>query len=102
MSRTRTPPASPPSAHVSRRTTLAMLTSTAALVACGGGGGGGGTPAPSPTPTPTPTVTPVNGPAWFGYGRDAQHTAASAIASHDLNRIAWTTPVDLAPQYTQS
>jgi hypothetical protein len=79
-----------------------MLTSTAALVACGGGGGGGGTPAPSPTPTPTPTSTPtpVSGPAWFGYGRDAQHTAVSAISSQDLTRIAWTSPVDLAPQYT--
>lgn len=45
---------------------------------------------------------PVSGPAWFGYGRDAQHTAVSAIASQDLGRIAWTTAVDLAPQYTQS
>jgi hypothetical protein len=44
----------------------------------------------------------VNGPAWFGYGRDPQHTAASAIASLDLGRIAWSTAVDLAPQYTQS
>ncbi|HSD16737.1 MAG TPA: hypothetical protein VLC71_05670 [Thermomonas sp.] len=44
----------------------------------------------------------MTGPAWFGYGRDAQHTAASAIATQDLGRIAWTTPVDLAPQYTQS
>jgi hypothetical protein len=45
---------------------------------------------------------PVSGPAWFGYGRDAQHTAVSAIASQDLGRIAWTTAVDLAPQYTGS
>jgi hypothetical protein len=44
----------------------------------------------------------VTGPAWFGYGRDAQHTALSAIASQDLGRIAWTAPVDLAPQYTPS
>ena len=43
---------------------------------------------------------PVTGPAWFGYGRDAQHTAVSAIASQDLGRITWTSPVDLAPQYT--
>jgi len=42
----------------------------------------------------------VNGPPWFSYGHDAQHTGQSAIASQDLNRIAWTTPVDLAPQYT--
>ena len=44
----------------------------------------------------------MTGPAWFGYGRDAQHTAASAIASQDLGRIVWTAPVDLAPQYTTS
>ncbi|HWK35785.1 MAG TPA: hypothetical protein VNR91_05955, partial [Sphingomonas sp.] len=60
----------------------------------------GPTPSPSPTPTPTPTPAPVAGPAWFGYGRDAQHTAVSAIASQDLGRIAWSSPVDLAPQYT--
>jgi hypothetical protein len=84
---------------VSRRSTLAMLSSTAVLAACGGGGG---SPAPTPTPTPTPTPPPVTGPAWFSYGHDAQHTAASAIASQDLGHIAWTTPVDLAPQYTAS
>ena len=89
---------------VSRRVTLAMLSSTAMLVACGGGGGGGGGgPAPAPTPAPTPPPPPpptVNGPAWFGYGRDAQHTAVSAIASQNLSLIAWQTAVDLAPQYT--
>ncbi len=82
-----------------------MLSSSVALAACGGGGGssgGGGTPTPSPTPTPTPTPTPVSGPPWYGYGHDAQHTAQSAVASQDLNRIAWSTPVDLAPQYTTS
>ncbi|MBP3983270.1 hypothetical protein J5837_02440 [Pseudoxanthomonas helianthi] len=42
----------------------------------------------------------MTGPAWFGYGRDAQHTAASAIASQDLGHVAWTTKVDLDPQYT--
>jgi hypothetical protein len=44
----------------------------------------------------------VNGPPWFGYGHDAQHTAQSAIASMDLNKIGWTSKVDLAPQYTAS
>lgn len=33
-------------------------------------------------------------------GRNAQHTAVSAIATQDMNRIGWSTPVDLAPQYT--
>jgi hypothetical protein len=88
---------------VSRRSTLAMLSSTAVLVGCGGGGKSPTpTPTPAPTPTPTPTPPPVTGPAWFGYGRDAQHTAVSAIASQDLVRITWTSAVDLAPQYTQA
>ena len=84
----------------SRRAALAMLSSTAIVVGCGGGGGGNPTPAPTPAPPPPPPPPPVNGPAWFGYGRDAQHTAASAIASQNLGHIAWTTPVDLVPQYT--
>lgn len=88
---------------ISRRRALAMLTSSIALAACGGGGGGSSPPSPLPPPVPpTPPPPPVTGPAWFGYGRDAQHTALSAVASQDLARIAWTTPVDLAPQYTQS
>jgi hypothetical protein len=45
---------------------------------------------------------PVSGPPWYGYGHDAQHTAVSAIASQDLGRIAWSTAVDLAPQYSGS
>ncbi|WP_299428688.1 hypothetical protein [Sphingomonas bacterium] len=44
----------------------------------------------------------MSGPAWFSYGHDAQHTAVSAIASQDLGRITWTSPVDMAPQYTSS
>lgn len=100
------PPGSPFPSLVSRRSALAMLSSSAVLAACSSGGGGSPTPTPVPTPTPTPsptaTPTPVSGPAWFGYGRDAQHTAVSAIASQDLGRIAWSSPVDLAPQYTAS
>jgi len=103
MSRRRTPPASLPPIHLSRRSTLAMLSSTAVLAACGGGGGGGSpTPTPAPGPAPAPAPAPAPGPPWFGYGRDAQHTAASAIASQDLGRVAWSSAVDLAPQYTQS
>jgi hypothetical protein len=78
-----------------------MLSSYAALTACGGGGSGG-SPAPTPSPTPTPTPAPVTGPAWFNYGHDAQHTAVSAIASLDLGRVAWSSAVDLKPQYTAS
>ena len=112
MSHGRIPPVPP--GLVTRRTTLAMLSSSALAAACSSGssGGGGGSPAPTPTatatatPTPTPMPTgtpgPVVGPAWFGYGRDPQHTAASTIASQDLGRIAWSSAVDLAPQYTVS
>jgi hypothetical protein len=105
------PPPAVPSEPVSRRRAVAMLSASAVLAACGGGGSSspgpiatpGPTPTPSPSPGGTPTPTPsVSGPAWFGYGRDAQHTGVSAIASQDLGRVAWTTPVDLAPQYTAS
>lgn len=89
-------------ALVTRRSAVAMLSSTAVLAACGGGDGGSSTPAPAPSPTPTPTPAPVTGPAWFGYGRDAQHTGVSAATSQDLGRISWSSPVDLAPQYTAS
>jgi hypothetical protein len=71
----------------------------AVLVACGGGGGGGG--APVVVDPPTGGGPPVNGPAWLGFGSDAQHSAQSKIATQDLNRIVWRAPVDLAPQYSQ-
>jgi hypothetical protein len=93
----RRPPA--PSSLVSRRSTMAMLSSSAVLAGCGSGSS---PPAPGPPPPPPPPPMPVAGPAWFGYGRDAQHTGVSAIASQDLGRIAWTAAVDLAPQYTGS
>ena len=46
----------------------------AALAGCGGGGGDSGSPG-------TPPVLPapgVDGPAWWNFGRDAQHAANSA------------------------
>jgi hypothetical protein len=46
---------------------------------------------------PPPTV---NGPAWTGFGRDAQHSAISAIATQPLTRIQWKTAVDLQPEYS--
>ncbi|MCE9658363.1 MAG: hypothetical protein K8R60_07365 [Burkholderiales bacterium] len=69
------------------------------LAGCGGGGdsSGGGPSIPGgPTVPPAPGV---DGPAWWGFARDAQHSALSAIATQDLNRIAWATPLDLDPQY---
>jgi hypothetical protein len=87
-----------------RRRALRLLSLTplmAAVAACGGGGGDAGGPVPVP-PAPVPPAPGVAGPAWWGFGRDAQHSAISAIASQNLNRIAWSTPVDLAPQYQTS
>ncbi|UGQ46287.1 hypothetical protein [Massilia endophytica] len=75
----------------------------ALVIACGGGGGGGGTvapPPPPPDPGPTGPGPIVNGPAWTSFGRDAQHSAVSAIATQTLSRIVWQAPVDMAPQYS--
>jgi uncharacterized protein (TIGR03437 family) len=44
---------------------------------------------------------PASSVAWSGLARDAQHTSLSLIASQPLNRIRWSTPVDLDPQYSQ-
>lgn len=81
-----------------------MLSASTLLATCGGGDGDPPAPPgpPLPPPPPPPPSGPVSGPAWYGYGRDAQHTAASAIASQDLGRISWSTPMDLAPEYLPS
>jgi hypothetical protein len=55
-------------------------------------------PVVAPPPAANAPVVAL-GPAWPSFGRNPQHTAQSAIATQDLNRIAWSTPVDLAPQY---
>jgi hypothetical protein len=51
-------------------------------------------------PPPTDPGPPVSGPAWPSFGRNAQHSAISAIATQPLSRIVWDTPVDMAPQYS--
>jgi len=74
---------------------LAVLACAVALAACGGGGGGSaGGSGGGVTPG-----APVDGPAWRGFARDPQHSALAAIATQDLNRISWSTPIDLAPQF---
>jgi hypothetical protein len=79
----------------SRRTAAALLFLTG-LAACGGGdSGGGGNP-----PAPDPPGPPVAGPAWPQFSRDAQHSAASAIATPALARIIWQAPVDTSPLYS--
>ena len=39
--------------------------------------------------------------AWSGYARDDRHSGLSLNPSQGLNTIRWSTPVDLAPQYSQ-
>jgi hypothetical protein len=86
-------------ARLASATAMAFILG-ASIVACSGGGGGGD-PAPAPVPAPEPTPAPaVNGPAWFSYGGDAQHSAIAGIQTQDLARIAWQAPVDTAPQYS--
>ena len=90
-------PETPPALAARRRAlhllSLAPLMSAAGLAACGGGGNGGGGAGPAPAPAPVPPAPGVAGPAWWGFGRDAQHSAQSAIAAQNLNRIRWTTPL---------
>lgn len=52
---------------------------------------------PIDTVRPRGTTTTIwNG--WNSYGRDAQHSARSAVRSDPLASIHWQTPVDLNPQ----
>jgi hypothetical protein len=73
-----------------------MLAAGLVIVACGGGSSGGGGGATSVTPPPPV----VNGPAWLGFGADSQHAATAQVATQELSRIVWKTPVDMAPQYS--
>jgi hypothetical protein len=87
-----------------RRELLSVLTSAVALQGCGGGGSATPAPAPAPSPSPTPSPSPspapgVIGPAWWGFGRDPQHSALSQVTAQELARIRWSSPVDLNPHY---
>jgi len=75
----------------------------AALVACGGGGGGGGGGEAPPVVAslcPASPAVAVDGPAWWGFGRDAQHTGLGDATrpTQSLSCIYWQKAVDLAPQ----
>lgn len=85
-------PSSLPLRKTRLRLPLILLIGVAALVGCGGGGSAGTAPV-----LPAP---PVDGPAWWSFGRDAQHSAGAAIATQDLNRISWSTPLDLVPTHS--
>ncbi len=69
----------------------------ATLAACGGGGGGGGSSGGT-----TVTPPPVTGPAWGGFGNNAQHTdlgatlALGGVAAQNLGQIVWEASVDTA------
>lgn len=79
------------------RATIISLAMVSALDSCGGGGGGSGSTNPPPPPSP------VSGPAWNGYARDAQHSdlgltlAQGGVAAQNLTQIAWEASVDLSP-----
>jgi hypothetical protein len=47
-----------------------------------------------------PCAARANG--WRGFGGDAQHTAVSAVAAQPMERVRWSMPVDLQPQYAGS
>lgn len=75
----------------------------ATALALGSCGGGSDSPAPPTTVTcPPSAAAAVDGPAWSGFARDAQHSALMAAgdpATQDLSCIYWQTAVDLAPQF---
>jgi hypothetical protein len=48
---------------------------------------------------PNDPAPAVSGPAWWGFGRDAQHSAVAAVVTQDLDRIVWRKRIDLAPPY---
>lgn len=81
-----------------RRLALLATFASAVLVACGGSGGGSGNVVSGPPPAAGGPA--VSGPAWLGFGGDAQHAAVAKVATQDLGRIVWKTAVDLAPQYS--
>jgi hypothetical protein len=86
--------------HPHATTRRSALLSLFSLAACGGGGGS--SPDIPPPPPPPPPVGPVDGPPWFGFARDAQHSALASIASQALTTLWWSAPVDLDPPYSGS
>lgn len=79
-------------------TVAAALVITSIVVACGGSGGSS---APVTTNPGSGNGNPnVVGPPWMSYGGNAQHEALSQVATQSYGRIVWSTPVDLAPQYS--
>jgi len=90
------PPLLAATAPLSRRDLL--------LVAAGGlVAGCGGEPSP-PNPglplLPRPPVVPVDGPPWFSFAGNAQHSALGQIGTQQMRGFYWYTPVDMNPVYS--
>ena len=88
---------------------IVLLGGLAAVVpACGGGDGsdnGPGGPGPDANwPPPPPSSPPTAAPAaaWSSHGGSFTHAARAPATAQALNRVLWSTPVDLAPPYTAS
>src|SRR5215831_15792384 len=80
---------------------VAAFICVAILSACHGGSSGETTVVVTPPENPPrPPGPPVDGPAWWSYARDAQHSAVGAIATQSLQQVFWQTRIDLAPQYS--
>lgn len=48
----------------------------------------------------TPVAVAPKFVGWPMYGRDPQHNAQSPYVTQTMNRVLWSTPVDLNPQYS--
>jgi hypothetical protein len=93
-----------PPMMTSRRTVLLSGLATM-LHGCGGEDGPviGPGPGPGPNwPPPPPAGPPAAAPAaaWSGHGGAATHAARAPAAAQALNRVLWSTAIDLAPPYT--
>lgn len=87
---------------ISRRIVLLSGVATA-LAGCGGEDDPVIGPGPGPDwPPPPPSGPPVAAPAaaWSGHGGTATHAAQAPATAQALNRVLWSTAIDLSPPYT--
>jgi hypothetical protein len=49
---------------------------------------------PTPETFPAVPAPPVSGPAWGGFGRDAQHTAVGVGPAQGLDRVVWQSTLE--------
>jgi hypothetical protein len=77
------------------------------LPGCGGGDDPVVGPGPGPGPDPNWPPPPPSGPpasaaaaAWSGHGGTATHAARAPATAQALNRVLWSSGIDLAPPYT--